>query len=190
MRQSRPAMLPGLHETKPPRPQKRSTTSIHQPRRCARATHTMCAPRRAICRATQAAGGSDGRLGRAAVDAMDRSEGAIAEDADGVRCNACGSVLCVDEPKQAAVPPKRPAASTTRKVSPKMLSYHATRAATRVAMLAAIPGIGTARAVAILRAYPTFRQLMAAKHGQLSGLVVRKSPLGEELAVALHRVLH
>ena len=80
--------------------------------------------------------------------------------------------------------------TTTRKVSPKMLRYHATRAATRVAMLAAIPGIGTARAVAILRAYPTFRELVAAKHGQLAGLVVRKSPLGEELAVALHRVLH
>ena len=93
---------------------------------------------------------------------MDRSEEAIAEDADGVRCNACGSVLCVDEPKQAPAPAQRPAASTTRKVSPKMLRYHATRAATRVAMLAAIPGIGTARAGAILRAYPTFRELMAA----------------------------
>ena len=79
---------------------------------------------------------------------MDRSEEAIAEHADGVRCNACGSVLCVDEPKQAPAPAQRPAASTTRKVSPKMLRYHATRAATRVAMLAAIPGIGTARAVA------------------------------------------
>ena len=56
--------------------------------------------------------------------------------------------------------------------------------------LTSIPGIGTARAVAILRAYPTFRELMAAKHGQLAWLVVRKSPLGEELAVALHRVLH
>ena len=44
--------------------------------------------------------------------------------------------------------------------------------------------------VAILRAYPTFRELMAAKHSPLAGLVVRKSPLGEELAVALHRVLH
>ena len=88
--------------------------------------------------------------GGTTVDAMYRSEAAIAEDADGVRCNACGSVLCVDEPKQAAVPPRRPAASTARKVSPKMLRYHATRAATRVAMLAAIPGIGTARAVAIL----------------------------------------
>ena len=121
---------------------------------------------------------------------MNRSEEAFADDVDGVRCNACGSGLCVDEPKQAPAPAQRPAASTTRKVSPKMLRYHATRAATRVAMLAAIPGIGTARAVAILRAYPTFRELMAAKHGQLAGLVVRKSPLGEELAVALHRVLH
>jgi len=125
-----------------------------------RPTHTVCAPRRAICRAAQAAGGSDGQVGGAAVDAMDRSEEAIAEDADGVRCNACGSVLCVDEPKQAVVPLKRPAASNKRKVSPRMLRYHATRAATRVAMLAAIPGIGTARAVAILRAYPTFRELM------------------------------
>ena len=33
-------------------------------------------------------------IGNAIVDAMDRSEGAIAEDADdGVRCNACGSDL-------------------------------------------------------------------------------------------------
>ena len=117
---------------------------------------------------------------------MNRSEEAFADDVDGVRCNACGSVLCVEEPrygadgdsapKQVAVPPRRPVASTKRKVSPKMLRYHATRAATRVAMLAAIPGVDTARAAAILCAYPTFRELMAAKHSPLAGLVVRKSP--------------
>ena len=132
---------------------------------------------------------------------MESTDGTTTEEVDTVRCNACGSVLCVDgsthgedeepAPKQAAVPPnKRAAASTKRRVSPTMLRYRATRAATRVAMLAAIPGIGTTRAMAILRAYPTFRELMAAKHGQLAGLVVKKSPLGEELAVALHRVLH
>ena len=51
-------------------------------------------------------------------------------------------------------------------------------------------GIGMARAKAIVHVYPSFKELLSASKRDFQKIVVRKSPLGEELAEALYRALH
>ena len=102
-----------------------------------------------------------------------------------LRCDTCGSVLHDNEKalKQSPLKPRAP--PTKRIVSTKPT------AAVRASMLACIPGIGKSRAEAILRVYPTFRELVAADVDDLAQVVVKThAQLGKERATAITQVLH
>ena len=75
------------------------------------------------------------------------------------------------------------------KMLPSALRRNASRLMVRKAMLAAIPGINRARAEAIVDKYPSLRALMNATERELAALTIKKGPLGNELAVAILRVL-
>jgi hypothetical protein len=100
-------------------------------------------------------------------------------------CRHCGSVLCVDgddESVRTESSPERASqastATTTKqpklKIGPKMLRLHVIRRATRVAMLAAIPGVDKRTAACIVAAYPTFADIAGAGAVRLARLRVTK----------------
>ena len=110
---------------------------------------------------------------------------------DFLRCKACGTALHKVETDTADEPVSDKPNPTARKrrTTPQMLRYKTTRLSTRVSMLAAIPGLGMVRAQAIVRKYPTFTALMAAQPDDLSKIVIKFSPLGSDLALAVRRVV-
>jgi hypothetical protein len=102
-----------------------------------------------------------------------------------VICRHCGSVLCVDgddESVRTGSSLERAshasAATTTKqpklKIGPKMLRLHVIRRATRVAMLAAIPGVDKRTAACIVATYPTFADIAGAGAVRLARLRVTK----------------
>ena len=131
---------------------------------------------------------------------------------DIIRCEFCGHSLCAgkheDTASEASVEPApptpkakpkpkpkpKPSAGSTaefrRKVRPRMLWYKNVREAARCHMLSALPGISTVRAMAILRVFPTFQDLMEASELQIACVPVKNSELGVDLASIIFQVLH
>ena len=129
-----------------------------------------------------------------------------------IRCKACGAVWSdgggledegsdgsVERPlpssrkNQKPLRPNRAQSGTSvskRKVDPLKMEFQATREVARCQMLSVLPGISPAIAMAILRVYPSFDQLMNADVDSLAHIPVKTATLGHERASVLHRVLH
>jgi len=73
-------------------------------------------------------------------------------------------------------------------MKPSALHLHKQRLIVRRAMLCQVPGINRVRAEVIVAKYPTIGALMEASVTELERLPIKKTPLGQELAVALKRV--
>ena len=71
---------------------------------------------------------------------------------------------------------------------PSALRRNEQRLIVRRAMICQVPGINRVRAEAIVAKYNTLRALMDASENELAALPIKKSPLGNELAVAIKRV--
>ena len=88
--------------------------------------------------------------------------------AGGLICSTCGSVLrgkgCDDVVASTAQPPakKRKTHPPRVKLTPQMLCHHDVRCATRICMLAAIPGVSKKMATSIITAYETFADIIEA----------------------------
>ena len=74
------------------------------------------------------------------------------------------------------------------RMKPSALHLHKQRLIVRRAMLCQVPGINRVRAEVIVAKYPTIGALMEASVTELERLPIKKTPLGQELAVALKRV--
>ena len=123
--------------------------------------------------------------------------------ADDLICGRCGSVLCVEgdvsESNGAHSPPaKRARAESTSttskaptvKLGPRMLRLHAVRRATRVAMLAAIPGCTPRVAARIVAEFPTFADIVdAGVAGVASVQVTKYTEVTHDRAMAIIRAL-
>ena len=137
----------------------------------------------------------------------------FAVDNDSLRCLTCGRVIigssfadhsAIEHVAYDGEDPPPPVATRKRTfprskpssrrppllgVTPSMLEFSSSRRACRVAMLAAIPGFGVVRAEAVVKRFPTFRALRKASAEELAEIIIRKSPLGMRLGLAIQRVL-